>query len=257
MNVGWMTLSIILPGFVVIICLLASRLRRCQRRRAELEELSRALLRAQEQERQRISTEIHDGLSQNLLIIRGRAGLALAAGSEPNSMQEQLQEICKVCQVAIEEARHIAHNLGPSHLETTGLTEALEVMIDRVANSTQMQFTRKLEMVDELFSSESAINLYRITQEALNNVLKHSKASLVRVDLIRDIRHVELRVEDNGQGIAAHGRTEPTDGYKRGFGLAGISERVEMLRGALVVESQPGKGTSLIVTIPINDAGKA
>src|SRR6185436_16280349 len=160
-------------GAAAVFCQI--RLRRLKRAQIELEEFSRSLLRTQEAERRRIAAEIHDGLGQNLLIINSRAALGLAAAHDPPAMARQLTEISKVCLRAIEEARQIAHNLGPPHLDAIGLTEALEGMIDRVAASTSLRFERKIEPVDGLFSTESSMSIYRITQEALNNVMKHSR----------------------------------------------------------------------------------
>ncbi|MDB6034465.1 MAG: Sensor histidine kinase [Verrucomicrobiales bacterium] len=240
----------------MMISLLLWKLRWVQGKRAELEEFSSRLLRSQEKERRRMATEIHDGLSQNLLIINSRAGLGLRAGNDEKRMQEQFMEIEKICIIAIQEAREIAHNLGPSHLESTGLTEALEVMIDRVAASTRLQFVRRLEKVDELFSSDSAIHLYRITQEALNNVLKHAKATSVRVELIREIAHVELKIEDNGQGMALNQKTGSAEHYRHGLGLAGMSERARILGGTFKVDSGASRGTSLRVMIPISKGAK-
>src|SRR5262245_43457727 len=139
----------------VVIGLCQYRVRRLKRERAQLESFARTLLRSQESERKRMAAEIHDGLGQNLLIINNRAALGLDSLTDPAMMESQLREISKVCLIAIEEARQMAHRLGPPHLESTGLTEGLEVMIDRVAASTRIHFQRKLETVDELFFGES------------------------------------------------------------------------------------------------------
>ncbi len=103
--------------------------------------------------------------------------------------------------MALDETRRTAHNLGPHHLDQLGMTEALDAMIDRVAASSSIHFERKLEPVDDLFGRESSTNLYRIAQEALNNLMKHARASSAQVRLIRDLHHVQLLVEDNGCGF--------------------------------------------------------
>src|SRR5438477_3310985 len=148
-----------------------------QKKRSKVEAFSQKLLEAQEKERKRIAADLHGSLGQNLLIIKNRAQLGLAAAANVPAMAEQLKEISTICSEAIEQARQTAHNLGPHHLEQLGLTEALDAMIDRVAASTGIRFERHLERVDDLFGPEPATNLYRITQEALNNVMKHAGAS--------------------------------------------------------------------------------
>jgi signal transduction histidine kinase len=230
------------------------RLRQLNRELKELETLARRLLQSQEAERKRITSEIHDGLCQNLLIINSRAALGLGSETDPVGVSLQLREISKVCQIAIQEARQIAHELGPPHLESTGLTEALEVMMDRVADSTGLKLERKLESVDELFSSESGSSFFRIVQEALNNVMKHADAASASVELIRDVSHIQLVVQDNGRGFKSAAGNAGRRG--RGSGLSGIAERVRILQGTLSIESDAGSGTRLTVRIPIQDGAK-
>ena len=250
----WFTSAVALVACAAVAGVCQFRIRRLSRERTELEALARRLLQAQETERKRIATEIHDGLCQNLLIMNSRAALGLASEADLAVMGLQLKQISKVCQIAIEEARQIAHELGPPHLESTGLTEGLEVMIDRVADSTGLRFQRKLEPVDDLFSSESASSFYRIVQEALNNVMKHADAASASVELIRDVNHLQLVIQDNGRGI--DDATGNGGRCARGSGLAGIAERVRILRGTLNIESDAGTGTRLTVRIPIRDGAK-
>src|SRR5215203_5724420 len=177
------------------------RLRRCEQACRDGQAFARSLLENQEKERKRIAEELHAGLGQNLLVIKNRAELGLRTRGDPTIAAQQLEEISKVCSLAIEEARRTAHDLGPRHLEQLGLTEALDAMLDRVAASTGIRFERNLEPVDDLFTKESASSVYRIVQEALNNVMKHSRASEASVRLSRDVQHVELIVQDNGVGF--------------------------------------------------------
>jgi len=236
--------AVMLPVVGCLFCL--AKIRRLRQERSELWGFSQRLLEAQEKERKRLAAELHGNLGQNLLIIKNRAELGLASGGTSSAMAEQLKAISEVCSVALDETRRTAHNLGPHHLDQLGLTEALDAMIDRVAASTGIHFERKLERVDDLFGRESSTSLYRIAQEALNNLMKHAHASSAQVHLIRDVRHVQLLVEDNGCGF------EDSNGHQRngGLGLAAIGERVRILKGKLAIESKSGHGTRLTVTIP-------
>jgi signal transduction histidine kinase len=223
------------------------RLRRSEQARRASQAFAQSLLENHERERKRIAEELHAGLGQNLLVMKNRAELGLREAVTPASAQ-QFEGISKVCSVAIEEARRTAHDLGPRHLEQLGLTEALDAMVDRVAAGTQIKFERKLEAIDDLFPKESSTNIYRIVQEALNNILKHGRASGASVRINRDVRHVHLIVQDNGVGFDR----EKINGHRHngGLGLAVIAERVRILGGKLEITGGPGQGTLLAVTIP-------
>jgi signal transduction histidine kinase len=122
-------------------------------------------------------------------------------------------------------------------------------MIDRVAASTQIQFERRLEFVDDLFETQLATNIYRVAQEALNNVMRHAQPTCARVELRRDLRHVQLIIQDNGRGF------DVSNGHReKGIGLAEMGERVRILNGRMEIATQPGAGTKITATIPVDEA---
>jgi two-component system NarL family sensor kinase len=131
-------------------------------------------------------------------------------------------------------------------LDHLGLKRALEAMLDHASQASRVQFTYKFEPVDELFSADASLNLYRVVQESLNNILKHAHASHVNIQLERDIHEVQLRIEDDGVGFDLQ-----KVGDKKGLGLRNITERVRMLGGKLNMTSLPGHGTRTEVAIPI------
>ena len=204
------------------------------------------LIAAQEAERKRIAAELHDSLGQNLLLIKNPAQLALMRGDCPAETREQLEGMSKLSAMCITEARQISHDLHPQQLDHLGLTRALKVMIESASQASNIQFVSRLESVDELFPADAAMNLYRIVQESLNNILKHSRAKHMDVRLERDIHEVQLRIEDDGCGF----KTDQT-GNGKGLDLKNITERVRMLGGKLNADSSPGQGTRIEVTIPI------
>jgi len=212
-------------------------------------EYTRLLIASQEAERRRIAGELHDSLGQNLLLIQNRAHLALADNTSPADSRGQLQGIRQLASQAIAEVRLISQNLHPYQLDQLGLTRALEAMIDNAAQSSSVSFEHKLEPVDDVLQAEAAANLYRVVQEALNNILKHSQAREARIVLERDVRDARLRIEDDGRGFETGGRAR--EGTIRGFGLKNIAERVRILGGSLTLNSRPGAGTQLEVIIPI------
>ena len=206
------------------------------------------LIGAQEAERTRIASELHDSLGQDLLLIKNRVQLALLPAGLPAGLREQLDDIGRLTSHALAEARQIAYDLHPHQLDHLGLTGALDAMLDTTAKSGRIRFRSKLDNVDDLFSKDAALILYRIVQESLNNVLKHSCALQARVRLERDLHDVHLYVADNGRGF----KTDLPVNRTRGLGLKNIVERVRILGGRLKVESRPGGGTRIKVTIPTN-----
>jgi len=218
-------------------------------------EFTRKLIASQEEERRRIASELHDSLGQNLLLIKNRAQLALAQpGSPADGLGERMQGIAELASQAIAEVRQISHDLRPYQLDQLGLTRALQAMIDQAAESTAIVFKCRLENVDADLRGDDATELYRVVQEALNNILKHSGASQVRIELERDVHHVRLWIEDNGHGF--DDRARAVTGVAGGFGLQNIAERVNILGGTFTVESAPGAGARLEVIIRIPERGE-
>jgi PAS domain S-box-containing protein len=204
------------------------------------------LIASQEAERKRIAVELHDSLGQNLLLIKNLAQMALRE-QEPAQTYERVASINHLVTQCIAETRQISRDLHPHQLDHLGLRRALESMLESVARASEIKFQWKFDDVDELFSAAAAMNVYRIVQESLNNILKHSHAQNVGVELARDIHEVQLRITDDGCGFVVG----PPAENKKGLGLKHIPERVRMLGGKMKVESGPGRGTSIEVVIPV------
>ena len=222
------------------------RLARLKSARETQAAFSRQLIDSQETERKRIAAELHDSIGQSLTIIKNRAALSLSRTSDHEGAFEQLGEISDAASCAIEEVREIAHDLRPIQLDQLGLTKAIESLIEKASYPEALRFAHDLDPLDGVLNKEQEINLYRIVQEAIANVIKHSGATEASVALKRRDRSVEVIVRDNGKGFAAG------DG-RRGFGLRGITERARMLGGQPIVNSSPGRGTSVSVTINLKE----
>lgn len=242
------------PWFILLISILLIsalmvfyrlRLFRLEKTREQQQQFSRQLIESQEAERKRIAGELHDGLGQTLLIIKNRAFL----GTKANNLEvanEQLGEISASSGEAINQAREIAYFLRPSQLERLGLTSALEEMMSQVSESSEIEFEYEIASVDGVFSPENEINFYRIVQESINNILKHSDATKAKVFVSRKVDKIELSVQDNGKGF---GIQEKNIHGKSGFGLFGIEERVRILGGNFSIKTEIGKGTKILVLI--------
>ncbi|MEN3334184.1 MAG: hypothetical protein V7641_3549 [Blastocatellia bacterium] len=229
-----------------------ARLSQLQKRQAAQEAFSRKLIDSQEQERKRIAGELHDSLGQNLLIIKNLAVLASLASPEVDSAKKQFDDISTFTTQALEEVRHIAHNLRPYHLDNLGLTKSLEAMIEKIESSSGISFTFEMAHLDGALPKDWEINVYRIVQEALNNIVKHSAARSGRVEVVRDERGIVIHIRDNGKGFDL--KAQGLNVAKRGFGLTGIAERVRMLGGVYAVDAAPGKGTIITVKLGLKQA---
>lgn len=214
------------------------------------EEFAQHLLMAQEQERQRLANELHDSVGQNLSLIKNRALLALQNESLSDYVAQHVRAVSDLTTDVIAEVRTVAQNLRPLHIEQLGLTDALETLLDKVTESSTLRIERRLENVDDALSGDAATHLFRIVQEALNNILKHAQAEHCRVRLERDVNCVRLTIADDGVGFDT-----ALANSSRGLGLASIAERARMLSATLRIESRPAsgssRGTSLFIEIPI------
>jgi signal transduction histidine kinase/ligand-binding sensor domain-containing protein len=216
-------------------------------RRSAQEAFARQLIASQEVERRRIASDLHDSLEQEILVIKNRADLGLDSAS-PAQAQQQLGQISQLAMHAIGAIREITHNLRPKVLDRLGLTRALRTLVERIEEGATCRIHADLDPIDGLLPQPDEINLYRIVQESLNNVLKHSGASRVEIRLQRRDPGILLEIEDNGCGFNPESPL-----HSGGFGLRGLQERARILGGSLEILSEPGRGTTVRANFPIPD----
>jgi signal transduction histidine kinase len=217
-------------------------------RQAELaarQSLTRELLATQERERTRLAGELHDGVGQQLSLLRNRA-VMLKRAQLPAEAREHADALIDMASESIEELRGIAHNLRPLLLEELGLCSALEALVERVQLSSELAVHARIDDVDDLLRGEAAVHTYRIVQEAINNVLRHAGAANLWLEVRREAAGVELQVRDDGCGMAA-ASTSP-----QGIGLSSIRERCAILGAALDLQSHSPSGTTLRVRITLS-----
>jgi len=225
-----------------------ARIRKLERAQAAQEAFARQLLASQEGERKRIAAELHDGLGQNLLVIKNWATLARRALEPDSKARAPIEEVTAAAARSIEEVREIAHNLRPYHLDEVGLTDAVAAMVERVAEASGIRFWSEQDDLSGLLPPEVEINLYRIIQECLNNIVKHSHATAVELFVRRNAESLVIVIKDNGRGF------DPAQVLRRknrGFGLGSLTERVRLLGGKESIQSEPGKGTTITVTLEV------
>ena len=228
------------------------RVSQLQQAQAAQQAFSRQLIASQEAERKRIAAEMHDSLGQRLVVIKNLALFLLRSKkntSDDQSDEQTITEISDEASSAIEETRAISYNLRPFQLDRLGLTKAIEGMIRTSGTASGIRFTSELDNIDDLFPEELRINFYRIVQESLGNIMKHSQATEVTVRLKKSPENVVLTIEDNGRGFTPGERSsQPSNS---GFGLTGMAERTSLLGGEFKVRSAQGRGTSVTVEIPL------
>jgi signal transduction histidine kinase len=228
--------------------LVRRRVAQLQRAHTAQREFARLLIEGQETERARIAAELHDGIGQDLVVIKNRALLALQASGTPAPVRSELQQISAIITETLKEAREIAHNLRPYQLDRLTLTAAIKAAVSKAAQGSPVRFATEVRDVDGLLTPEAEINLYRIVQEATTNILKHSGATQATVNVGVEFGKVRLVVSDNGRGLRQPAQTQ-------GFGIRSMAERARVLGGALEIVSSPGEGTTLMVSAPVPDRG--
>ena len=226
------------------------------RAKAAQEAFSRRLIESQEAERKRIAAELHDSLSQSLVVIKNRALLSLRTPDDHQRTLDQMDEIAEAATDAIDEVKEIAYNLRPFHLDRLGLTAAIDAMLNNVADAHGLHVVKDLDPLDGVFPKDEEINVYRIVQEGVTNIVKHAAATEVKVTIARDLRThtVAIAIEDNGQGFvrAAPAGVATSGAGKGGFGLQGMAERARLFGGEPSVQSVPGQGTTIRLTLHVD-----
>ena len=212
------------------------------------QKVAQEVLASQEQERKRIAAELHDDLGQNLLLVKNKLLLGLRAANAGGEPAEAIQEAIALVSQTLQGVREIAHNLRPHQLDELGLGKSVEGMFRRLCASAGLALHTEVRTVEGLLEPAAEINLYRIAQESLNNIIKHAGASSVRVGLAQDSGRIVLTVQDDGCGFEA---AAPQDGGA-GMGLMIMGERARMLNGTLEFQTRPGAGTCLTATVPIS-----
>jgi ligand-binding sensor domain-containing protein/signal transduction histidine kinase len=213
------------------------------------EEFARQLIESQEDERKRIAAGLDESLSQSLNLIKNWAVVGQST-SDARVARGNLSEIAATASQALGKVRDIAYSLGPYRLERMGLAETILEMVDRVSGSTGIAFTTRVGKIDGLLSKQAEINLFRILQEAISNLVKHSGAREATLIVKPDSGWLLVTLQDNGKGFDYDAAAHRT-GRRQGFGLFGMSERVRMIGGTLAVESSPGQGTRIDFRLPL------
>ncbi len=217
--------------------------------RDQLQQLSRQLILAQEEERKRISRELHDVIAQTLTSINVRlATLKAKASNDTNEYEQSITHTQQIVEQSVRIVHQFARELRPTVLDDLGLIPALHTFMKGFKEETGMQVKLSaFAAVEELTGDERTV-FYRVAQEALTNIARHAQATHVVVTIQKHATSICMQVKDNGIGFPAKLLSSP--GKSKRLGLLGMRERLEMMNGSFAIESSPGKGTTVTAEIP-------
>ena len=203
---------------------------------------------AEEEERRRISRELHDGLGPSLAAIGNRIRAAKhTISTDPQGTEGQLDEIAKSVKGHIQEVRGLIYDLRPLALDQLGIQGALRQQLERFGKDAGIHAS--FSGPDEIaLPSLAEVTVFRVVQECLTNVQDHSGASRVGVELKTTDTGLEVRVQDDGRGFDPEHVSPAADG--KGLGLFGMRERAEALGGSFSLQSSPGRGCVAVLHIP-------
>ena len=199
------------------------------------ERFSQELLVLQENERKRISKDLHDGIGQQLLVIKNRL---MHTGDDDTK---------KMVDTTIEEVRGISRDLYPFQLQEMGITKAIEYTINQIDENTSLFISAELDNIDHVFSNEGEVNIYRIIQESLSNIIKHAQAGAGKVSIKKFAGNITISIKDNGIGF------DFSEKYRdsKSLGLKTLLERTKFLKGQMKVTSKKDSGTVLEFQFPL------
>ncbi len=239
-------------GLVAIILILGSYFiyKASVKRKSGFNDFKIKVMETQEAEWKRLAGELHDSVGQNLSAINIYLQQNMKSVLEGTLMYDSLKAASDMLLETLEDVRRISSKLYPQQIERLGLTIALQSMVTKLAATTPILFSLSIDNIDNIFPKETEIYFYRIIQEALNNIMKHSKASSVTINITKSVMFVIVDIEDDGAGFDIE-KLKSAGARQLGFGLLNLDERIRLVNGNYKFSSEPGKGTMLHITVPL------
>jgi signal transduction histidine kinase len=217
-----------------------------RRNEKQLHALSQKIIDAQDEERNRLGRELHDDFGQKLMTISLRVE---ALRKKRLITKEDFESLSLLVQSMSEELIRIYKGLKPSLIRRLGLTSAMEYLVREMEINSGMNIKRELDFIgkDDV-DHKIALSIYRITQESLTNIIKHSEAHHVRIELEKKDKEIRLLVEDDGRGFDANWNES-----RSGIGIVGMRERALAIGGRIQIDSKSDKGTQIRLFVPLTD----
>ena len=213
--------------------------------------LTHQLIKAQENERLKISRDLHDHVAQDLSTLK--ISLETLFKDQPTEIRKKVGQLSDILQRSIASVRDMAYDLRPPGLDQLGLVKTLYRYCEDFSKSSGVEIDFAAAGVDELnLEYETQINFYRLIQEALNNIKRHAAANRVTIRLVASSPDIVIRIKDNGKGFNVNDRRKRALKEKR-MGLQSMVERVRLLEGKINIQSRPNKGTYILIEIPLKE----
>lgn len=208
-------------------------------------EVKRALLVGEEQERKRIAAELHDGMGSMLSTLKLNAE-SIELDEKQLTEKERIayKNVIELIDKACVELRNISHNMIPTGMEQFGLIQSLQSIIRNINSTGKTNFNLDTYNLNERFNTELELSIYRITLELINNIIRHSHAKNATIQLIKNDDNITLMVEDDGIGFNVNTIVE-------GMGLHNIKSRIDVFNGKFTIDTQPERGSTFIIEIPV------
>lgn len=220
---------------------------------AKLHRLTRQVLSAQEEERKNISRELHDEVVQTLVGINVKlSALSRGAGSETRALRQKIAQTQRLVENSVHAVHRFARELRPAVLDDLGLIAALHAFSQSLAERKKIRIQMTAFGGVEALSIAKRTVLFRVAQEALNNVARHAEASFVTLGISERRGAIRMEISDNGKSFPVDATLLAKN--NRRLGLIGMRERMEMIGGTLAIESAPGRGTTIRAEIPFQPA---
>ncbi len=215
---------------------------------AQKEIRTKAILEAEEKERRRIAQDLHDGVGQLLSAAKLNLSSLDAKLPQKNAEQEAaMHNALALLDDSAKEVRTVSHNMMPNTLIKLGLASAIREFITKLGNAPTLKVDLEIVGLDNRVDNQVETVLYRVIQEIVSNIIKHAKASQISMQLVRHDTELNVMIEDNGVGFDTSGIDE-----FEGLGLKGIKTRIELLNGSVHFDSSIGRGTTVIIDVPVN-----
>lgn len=231
----WFKLLIAFSIAGLIYLIFIWRIGRIRKGKERQEKLTQAILESQEEERKRIAQDLHDGVGQKLSILKVKV--------EQKQYDPVLEKVIDI----IEDIRFLSRNIHPHYFEKLGLTKAIETLVEEIKQLGTIYWVHELEKVDEYFSTQQQLMIFRTVQECMNNIIKHSQAKNAKISFEKSGNCININIQDNGIGFNLD------QAKLHSLGLSTIRERVKSLNGTIQIKTKPDLGTQTEIIIPIKN----
>jgi signal transduction histidine kinase len=243
MSQNVLSLQILFCTVVVPLMFLSAVMAEARSTQESLRKVSKSLIEAQEEERHRIARELHDDLGQELALVK--VTLDTLREESEDTFKTRLTHVSNQLAAISNTTREISHGLYPTQLEYLGLPKALKRLCDEIQRGKNLSIQAMMGNLPDQLHPSTSLSLYRIAQEALHNIITHSRAKNVEVELVGNSREILLQITDDGMGFDLS--QEVT-----GLGLANMRQRVQAIGGSLNISSSPKSGTRIEVRVPLS-----